>query len=87
MDNLTYQGRPFVDEGQDAYPYLVSRTTVLTTISLPDFPWSLEHKISNKLLTCDINFKQTNFVYFFFIQGPIKEGVDGVEVGDRGTPG
>ena len=66
MDNLTYQGRPFVDEGQDAYPYLVSRTTVLTTISLPDFPWSLEHKISNKLLTCDINFKQTNFVYFFF---------------------
>ena len=29
-----------LDEGHDPYPYLVSRTTVPTTIDFPDFPWS-----------------------------------------------
>ena len=59
LKNLADRGRTFLDEGHNPYPDLASRTTVPTTISLPEVPWSpwsQERKISSSLLTCDFNF-------------------------------
>ena len=46
LEHLADLGKTFLDEGIDPLPHLVSRTTVLTKISLPDCswsPWSREH--------------------------------------------
>ena len=48
----------FLDDGHGAYPNMVSHTTVSTKISLPDSPWSQEHKFPNSLLTCDFKMQQ-----------------------------
>ena len=49
----------FLDELRGPCPYLVSvRTTIPTTISLPDSALSQEHKFLSSLLTCDFNMQQ-----------------------------